>query len=325
MPREFDKDKLALALRNHPDLQCQDEEVREDGENCDNGVWVYTLAPDLRLHEQVATIRFRNLPLKLRKLGRNRQMPSIKIQMCTESPSLSVEPTKVGESGATVRLTIDEHFDGVTTLVSPSPEEHHWIDVLAISGLGSHPFGSFVHKEDRSMWLIDRLPRDLSGARVLIYGYESGLQHSNSLVQLDDLASPLDSSIRRLLQSKNIKPLLLIGHSLGGLLVKEALIRICESTSSDEPDPLTSILGILLFGAPNQGMDVDSLIPMVDNQPNRFLVESLSTMSSQISKLQSRAFSGVLNRMKWLDHKKCQLFCFYETELSPTAEKVDTP
>lgn len=214
-----------------------------------------------------------------------------------------------------VKVTIDEHFDGITTLVSPSNDEEHQIDVLAVSGLGSHAFGSFVHKEDGNMWLTDSLPQDIPTARVMIYGYKSGLQHSTGLVQLDDLAKPLQMAISQLLEQR--KPLLLIGHSLGGLLIKEALIQIGEA--GFELGLLDSIPGILLFDAPNDGMEIESLVPMVNDQPNRFLLESLNALNSQILRLQRREFSKVLIR------SKCQLYCFYETELSPTAAKVDMP
>lgn len=158
------------------------------------------------------------------------------------------------------------------------------------------------------MWLADSLPQDIHTARIMIYGYESGLQSSNSFVQLDDLAKPLHMDLSRLLRSETSKPLLLIGHSLGGLLVKEALIQGGE-------DFIDMVVGTLLFGAPNDGMDIETLVPMVDNQPNRFLLESLNP-NSQILRHQKKEFS------RWLNRTKCQLFCFYETEYSPTAAKV---
>lgn len=123
-------------------------------------------------------------------------------------------------------------------------------------------------------------------ARVMIYGYESGLQHNTSCVQLDDLASSLQIALSQLLRSERSKPLLLIAHSLGGLLVKEALIRIGDLDSG--PGLLGMIAGLLFFGAPNDGMNIESLVPMVGDQPNRFLLESLSAMNAQILGLQRR-------------------------------------
>lgn len=214
-------------------------------------------------------------------------------------------------------FVIDDHFDGITTLFSPVTDEKHRIDVLAVSGLGSHPFGSFVDKKSRNMWLTSNLPQDIPTATVMISGYESGLAHSSSHAQFDDLADPLQHAIIRILRSDKTKPLVLIGHSLGGLLVKEELIRIAGPSFGDGlPNYLDMIRGILLFGTPNDGLDIESLVPMVNDQPNRFLLESLNPKNSQVLRRQRWEFSKVLER------RKLQLFCLYETELSPTATQV---
>lgn len=317
VPREFDKDSLARALRYHSNLQWAGEYRAENVDTGGNDVRVHTLAPDLRGDEQVATVRFDNLPSQLSDLGARGQL-SISINIDAENRPVGHQCERA--SVRSVEVSIDEHFDGITTLISPVTDENHHIDILAVSGLGSHPFGSFVHKEDGNMWLTNNLPRDIPTARVMIFGYESRLQDSTSLVQLEDLASPLQDAVSRLLRSDRGKPLLLIGHSLGGLLAKQVLIRVAESRSdfaSELPSLRDMILGLLLFGTPNDGLDVESLVPMVNDQPNRSLLESLKP-NSPVLKRQRQEFSMVLERTKF------QLICFYETELSPTAAKVDT-
>ncbi len=274
-----------------------------------NGVWVHTLAPDLQRH-QVATVRLRHLPNRLRTLERSDQLT---IDAGTYLESTRANARREPTSPSTRRLAIDQHFNGITVLFSPSSGEHV-IDVLAVSGLGSHPFGSFVHKGDGHMWLSDSLPRDIPTARVMVYGYESGLQDSTSFAGLDDLAGSLRLDICRLLRSGEQNCLVLVGHSLGGLLIKEALIQMTESDS--ETDLVRRIFGGLFFGVPNDGMDIESLIPLVGDQPNRIFVESLSAVNSQILRLQNRNFSNFLDRMSF------ELFCFYETRLSPTAAQV---
>lgn len=64
-------------------------------------------------------------------------------------------------------------------------------------------------------------------------------------------------------------------------------------------------------------MDISSLIPMVGNGPNRFLLESIQGTNSQILSIQQREFPNVFG-----DKGKPEVFCFYETRLSPTAELV---
>ncbi len=160
------------------------------------------------------------------------------------------------------------------------------------------------------MWLSDSLPEDMPTARVTIYGYESGLQSSNSFAHLGDIAGLLKMAIYRLYSEK--KPIILIGHSLGGLLIKEAAIRMV----SEDPDQLDRILGAVFFGVPNDGKSIESLIPMVGDQPNRFLLESISSINSQVLVTQKKDFLTVLARTR------LEMFCFYETKESPTAKLV---
>lgn len=67
-------------------------------------------------------------------------------------------------------------------------------------------------------------------------------------------------------------------------------------------------------------MDVSSLIPMVGNGPNRFLIESISRINSQILGIQLRDFHKALG-----NQHDSEVFCFYETVESPTAQQVCFP
>lgn len=65
-------------------------------------------------------------------------------------------------------------------------------------------------------------------------------------------------------------------------------------------------------------MDISSLIPMVGDGPNRFLVESISRINSQIISIQQRDFHRALGKKG-----DSEVFCFYETLESPTAQRVN--
>ena len=85
----------------------------------------------------------------------------------------------------------------------------------------------------------------------------------------------------------------------------------------DESDKanLKSIYGMLFFGVPSQGMSIDSLVPMVENQPNRFFLESLSKVTDGL-RAQRQNFRQAL------PFKESRIISFYETKQSPTAQKV---
>lgn len=195
------------------------------------------------------------------------------------------------------------------------------VSCVAISGLGGHAFGSFKEREGPHMWLRDSLPSDLTGARVMIYGYDTKLHGSHNFQGLEALGSMLRSDLQTLTtqDSKHTKPkivpLVFVAHSLGGLIVKEAIIQMKRDKNNHAL--LDSIYGALFFGVPNQGMDITSLITLVKDQPNQGLLHSLQK-ESQILRHQCREFP------KAFDHQDSEIICFYETDMSPTAAKVST-
>ncbi|OPB40304.1 hypothetical protein A0O28_0003830 [Trichoderma guizhouense] len=219
-------------------------------------------------------------------------------------------------------LSVENDFIGLTTLYAPPPRDHK-IDVIALSGLGGHAFGSFKERGGTHMWLRDSLPHHITSetdnrpmARLMIYGYESAVAQSKSFQNLEDLATVFHSSLLALAAGPTTRPIILIGHSLGGLIIKQALIALSRSSISDDQKLIRAVYGVIFFGTPHDGMDISSLIPMVGDGPNRFLVESISRINSQIISMQQRDFHRALGKKG-----DSEVFCFYETLESPTAQR----
>ena len=78
---------------------------------------------------------------------------------------------------------------------------------------------------------------------------------------------------------------------------------------------LKATYGALFFGVPNQGMDISSLVPMVGDQPNRYFLESLGKESGFLQDQRTKF-------PKAFDFKDSEIISFFETQESPTAEKV---
>lgn len=75
--------------------------------------------------------------------------------------------------------------------------------------------------------------------------------------------------------------------------------------------------GIAFFGVPHNGIDISSLIPIVGDGRNRFLLESIGSVNSQVLNIQQREFLEALG-----EEDKPEIICFYETRESPTALQV---
>ncbi|PTB73368.1 hypothetical protein M440DRAFT_1339450 [Trichoderma longibrachiatum ATCC 18648] len=270
-------------------------------------VVVESLAHEAGVDLQTATVSLGTIPLQLQS-GRTWQ-----IQLPQE-----LEGQVCGEQC----LAIETDFHGITTLYAPPPEDHR-IDIVALSGLGHHAFGAFTDRKGTHMWLRDSLPWHLTSetsgkpmARVMIYGYESAIAGSKNMQNIEDLATTFHSSLYSLAADPTKRRIILIGHSFGGLIIKQTLISLSRSKNPDDVKILRAVCGVIFIGTPHDGMDISSLVPMVRDGANRSLIESISRLNSQVLSIQQRDFHRALG-----DEGDLEVFCFYETVESPRAQQ----
>ncbi|KAK0720957.1 hypothetical protein B0H67DRAFT_209453 [Lasiosphaeris hirsuta] len=183
---------------------------------CSAGPDIKSLAPEIHGRSGTGTVVFRDtasIPYAL-QTGSAWRIPLPKRE--TDQPTRDEY------------LTLDGDFHGITTLFAPPPDDHK-VDVVAVSGLGGHAFGSFKERGGTHMWLRDSLPYDLTRestgrpmARVMTYGYESSVAQSKNIQNLEDLATSFHTSLLALVGTPIVRPLILVAHSLGGLIVKQA-------------------------------------------------------------------------------------------------------
>jgi len=102
-----------------------------------------------------------------------------------------------------------------------------------------------------------------------------------------------------------------LAHSLGGVVLKQALVMLAGS-GEREKSILSQTRGAIFFGVPSYGMATSHLLAMVKDQPNRILVNDLSEESSYLRGL-GKQFDGISC------NRHMRLFWAYETLKSPTA------
>ncbi|KAI5921221.1 hypothetical protein F4810DRAFT_722691 [Camillea tinctor] len=214
-------------------------------------------------------------------------------------------------------LTLDTHFLGWTPFNDPKVEQHEF-DLIAISGLASHPFGSWQAKgEDKNyMWLRDSLPRSFPNTRVIIYGYDTTLHNSNSFQSIKDIAVTLARSLEACSwHLSSGKPLAFMAHSLGGIVLKETFILLAKHDDIGS-NILKRIKGAIFFGVPSLGMANSHLYAMVKDQPNIGIVEDLSLESRYLHYLENK-FRGLTSM--W----HVPIHWAYETKTSPTVTELE--
>ncbi|CAG9990569.1 unnamed protein product [Clonostachys byssicola] len=211
-------------------------------------------------------------------------------------------------------LILDTHFEGMTVLHDADLGTHH-TDLIAISGLASHPFGSWQPRGHNKtfMWIRDELPRSIPGVRTIIYGYDSQLLGSQSFQTIGDISLGLLPQLHAGGWSLTTsKPIIFLAHSLGGIVLKDAIVLMADRENFSPI--LNNIKGIMMFGVPSLGMHQSHLQAMVEGQANETLVQDLSREngSSYLRQL-NKAFDG----LSFL--KTTCIYWAYETQETPTA------
>ncbi|KAK5989396.1 hypothetical protein PT974_10915 [Cladobotryum mycophilum] len=187
-------------------------------------------------------------------------------------------------------LLLDDKFYGLTPL-NEVPEHQDKYECIVMSGLASHPMGSWQpHGKDKSfMWVRDTLPNLVKGVKFILYG---------------GWAAP------------GPKNLSFFAHSLGGVVLKEAFRMVADSGVMAEPI-LNRTRGVVFFGVPSQGLDVSDLQIMLGDQPNKdALVKEISCEGSFLETLEEQ-FLGISQL------RKMSLLWAFETEITPTVQAVD--
>ena len=162
------------------------------------------------------------------------------------------------------------------------------------------------------MWIRDTLPKDLPGVRAVIYGYDTKLDSSQSFQIIPDLAQALITQLRTYGWSLPLaKPVVFLAHSLGGLVLREAMVQLDNSSNEEYKSLLDLSRGAVFFGVPNLGMEQSHFRMVAHNNPNAALVEDIARNSNYLHKLNDLfSKSSFQNRLKF--------FWAYETLKSPT-------
>ncbi|KAI5839078.1 ankyrin repeat-containing domain protein [Morchella snyderi] len=203
-------------------------------------------------------------------------------------------------------VTLDYNFFGMTPLSNPAEPV---VDIIAITGLAGHGFGSWKSRTAHTMWLRDLLPVHVTNARILTYGYDSTLFGNESHASIHEFSQLFLQALAtiRTSEKEQSRPIIFIAHSLGGLVIKYVLC--------DHPSVLASCHALLLFGVPHHGLNVVALKSMVRGQPNAKLLEDLDERSS---------FLSLLDRF-WKSHRTVGIKIISIYEGKPTATVQETP
>lgn len=187
------------------------------------------------------------------------------------------------------------------------------VDIVAVHGLNpknkpNHAEMTWTHTNNK-LWLRDFLPLQLPRARIQLFSYNSnvGIQSSSAGVR-----EQVENLLRNLLlerENQNARPIIFIAHSLGGIIVKEALV---QAKLRDKYISLyNSTYGIAFFGTPHRGCPLagigDIIVKVVGallKNPSNTYMRALKKDDLYSSELHDN-FQQLVENFKYLN--------FYET------------
>ncbi|KAI3332754.1 hypothetical protein F4824DRAFT_474266 [Ustulina deusta] len=105
-------------------------------------------------------------------------------------------------------------------------------------------------------WPQDLLPKSIQNANVFSFGYDANVERFMSATGGNTVhhhGRNLLNSLRDLLKEHGPLPLLIVVHSLGGLVVKEALNQSAHSSDVELSRVLQMTHGVIFLGTPHRG------------------------------------------------------------------------
>ncbi|MCJ1386808.1 hypothetical protein MMC17_009936 [Xylographa soralifera] len=109
---------------------------------------------------------------------------------------------------------------------------HAEVDLVAVHGLNWANAPAFAVRTwtagdmgEERLWLKDMLPHRLPHVRVLLYSYNSNVAFHTSQVVVGDIAEDLLRKLMKKRRGSLERPLVFVAHSLGGLVVKRAVVK----------------------------------------------------------------------------------------------------
>ncbi|GJC91735.1 lipa and NB-arc domain-containing protein [Colletotrichum higginsianum] len=144
------------------------------------------------------------------------------------------------------------------------------VDVVLVHGLNGDPQRTWSSLDGKGVfWPADLLPQSLGKIRanILVYGYNADVyttsksrkSASNNFISQHAQTLVTNLTLYRKSERTSRNPIIFVAHSLGGLLVKRALLYSNDVTDRNQEDARSifiSTYGIIFLGTPHAGSDM---------------------------------------------------------------------
>lgn len=227
------------------------------------------------------------------------------------------------------RKTLDDIKQGIKVLYAPATGKPE-VDIVFVPGLGADPERSWQSSKNDFNWTKDPkegLARDYPKARFLLFQYESSWTGGLKVKQnIYNIAITLLVGLRSTREQRSNAAIVLIGHSMGGLVIAKA-ITIADSRRDQFPAMFECISGCVFFGTPFGGTEAASAASILAAAGERYdkatspkLLEMMSPRDEGLKELKNE-FVRLAGKLT----QKIEIWCFYEEQPTNFAEQAGLP
>ncbi|KAI9774253.1 MAG: hypothetical protein M1840_004147, partial [Geoglossum simile] len=237
--------------------------------------------PTTKSHEQVMpSIVQSTSPVKHPAATVSEALPPVSPALKTSSIASDTVPS--------TSLSLDQL--GPRVLFHVTAEGDSGVDIVFVHGLRGNSLRAW--SKGVVCWPRDLLKIDIQDAsydtRIITWGYDSSAANVFSYASKGSIFGHAETLLEDLsrLRAGKARPVIFLGHSLGGLVIKQALIKSAEYNSHGRHPTLGEIYastkGVIFLGTPHRGSDKESLGEVVSKvakfsfrQPNEQLLQTL--------------------------------------------------
>ncbi|OAA54617.1 Armadillo-type fold protein [Cordyceps fumosorosea ARSEF 2679] len=218
----------------------------------------------------------------------------------------------------------DELRSGILQNLTPTLEDAKF-EIIAVPGLGAHPYHTWEARKTpgpsaaeyqtsqsaKVHLLKDLLARDFPKARIWNFAHDSNWLIDAPVKTTAEIGKCLITEIKDKRSSPHL-PIIFISHSLGGIIIKQAL---CSNDSQEIVDDTS---GILFLGTPHQGSSVSvagALLAWITGflGSDTTLLLSLKSNDQQLSTLAAN-FKQCIASSNKRRQENIRISSFYETK-----------
>ncbi|KAM3549502.1 hypothetical protein ARSEF4850_008817 [Beauveria asiatica] len=213
--------------------------------------------------------------------------------------------------------------DGLYVISEPENGSQASFEIVAVHGLGAHPEYTWTaqtpsrssNSEERTRvhLLRDFLKHDFPKARIIAFAHNSDWLIDAPVTTAQLIGERLLDGLVNHRRKHRCIPIVFIGHSFGGIIIKEALCK----PGKDAKEIVDSTSGIVFLGTPHQGSPMSLFGVLAARIASVFgssigLLLSLSSHRDKLSDLDER-FYGCM-KIKEDCRQRTEIVAFRETK-----------